>query len=82
MRDRWALFAVILGSTDVFLDTSVVNVALESIGADLPSVYLGVLEGQAYVTSAYLLALAAAGLCLAGGAVNAAGIRNTPPPPE
>jgi EmrB/QacA subfamily drug resistance transporter len=50
----------------VFLDATVVNVALPAIGRDLRSPAIGVLEGQAYVYSAYLLTLSAL-LILAGG---------------
>lgn len=74
IRPGFAMTAVILGSTVVFLDATVVNVALESMGADLPASFLGVLEGQAYVTSAYLLALAAL-LILAGALADRYGRR-------
>jgi len=49
--------AVVLGSASVFLDSTVVNVALPRIGRDLPTTYVGVLEGQSYVYNAYLLTL-------------------------
>ncbi len=61
----WVLLAVVLGSAVVFLDGTVVNVALETIGRDLPSLFLGRLEGLTYVTSGYLAVLAAL-LVLAG----------------
>lgn len=51
--------AVILGSSVVFLDASIVNVALEAIGRDLPASMLGRLEGLTYVTNGYLTVLAA-----------------------
>ena len=53
------LWAAILGSSIVFLDATVVNVALPRIGRDLPAHLVGVLEGQSYVYSAYLVAEAA-----------------------
>ncbi|HEX3428297.1 MAG TPA: MFS transporter [Candidatus Limnocylindrales bacterium] len=62
---RWTLVAAILGSGIVFLDGTVVNIALKRIGQDLPTSFLGVLEGQAYVVSGYLAVLAAL-LILAG----------------
>jgi len=62
---RWVLVAAILGSGIVFLDGTVVNVALPRIGRDLPSRFLGTLEGQTYVYSGYLLTLSAL-LVLAG----------------
>lgn len=64
-RGRWTLWAAILGSSIVFLDSTVVNVALPKIGRDLPSHLFGVLEGQSYVYSGYLLTLSAL-LILAG----------------
>ena len=62
---RWTLTAVVIGSGVVFLDGTVVNVALETIGRDLPATALGRLEGLTYVTSGYLTVLAAL-LVLAG----------------
>ena len=41
---RWILIAAVLGSGIVFLDSTVVNVALPRIGRDLPRLFLGVLE--------------------------------------
>jgi EmrB/QacA subfamily drug resistance transporter len=64
-RRRWILVAAVLGSGIVFLDSTVVNVALPRIGRDLPRLFLGVLEGQSYVYNAYLLTLSAL-LILAG----------------
>jgi EmrB/QacA subfamily drug resistance transporter len=65
---RWILTAAVLGSGIVFLDSTVVNVALPRIGRDLPRAFLGVLEGQSYVYNAYLLTLSA--LLILAGAVN------------
>lgn len=65
---RWIIIAAILGSGIVFLDSTVVNVALPRIGRDLPRLFLGVLEGQSYVYSAYLLTLSA--LLILAGALN------------
>jgi EmrB/QacA subfamily drug resistance transporter len=65
IRQRWTMVAAILGSGSVFLDGTVVNVALKKIGEDLPASIVGVLEGQTYVTSGYLATLAAL-LILAG----------------
>ena len=65
---RWILVAAVLGSGIVFLDSTVVNVALPRIGRDLPRSFLGVLEGQSYVYNAYLLTLSA--LLILAGAIN------------
>jgi EmrB/QacA subfamily drug resistance transporter len=65
---RWILAAAVLGSGIVFLDSTVVNVALPRIGRDLPRSFLGVLEGQSYVYNAYLLTLSA--LLILAGALN------------
>src|SRR6266852_4198698 len=64
-QKRWILTAAVLASGIVFLDSTVVNVALPRIGRDLPRTFLGVLEGQSYVYNAYLLTLSAL-LILAG----------------
>jgi EmrB/QacA subfamily drug resistance transporter len=64
-KQRWILAAAVLGTGIVFLDGTVVNVALPRIGRDLPRLFLGVLEGQSYVYNAYLLTLGAL-LILAG----------------
>ncbi|MDQ3618683.1 MAG: MFS transporter, partial [Actinomycetota bacterium] len=64
-RQTWILTAAVVGSGIVFLDSTVVNVALPQIGRDLPSTSLGVLEGQSYVYYGYLLSLSAL-LILAG----------------
>jgi EmrB/QacA subfamily drug resistance transporter len=62
------LLAVILGSGIVFLDGTVVNVALETIGEELPATMVGRLEGLTYVTSGYLAVLAA--LLIPAGAIS------------
>ena len=67
-RERWTLAAAVLGSSIVFVDSTVVNVALPRIGRDLPTRLFGVLEGQSYVYNAYLLTLSA--LLILAGAVN------------
>jgi EmrB/QacA subfamily drug resistance transporter len=64
-QKRWTLVAVVLGSSVVFLDTSVVNLALPRIGQDMPSSNLGTLEAQSYVANAYFVTLSAL-LILAG----------------
>jgi hypothetical protein len=45
-QKRWTMVAVVLGSGIVFLDTSVVNLALPRIGRDLSSSLFGTLEAQ------------------------------------
>jgi EmrB/QacA subfamily drug resistance transporter len=62
---NWTLFAVILASGIVFLDSSIVPVALPQIGRELPATVIGTLEGQSYVYYGYLLSLSAL-LILAG----------------
>jgi EmrB/QacA subfamily drug resistance transporter len=62
------LVATILGSAVVFLDGTIVNVALDPIGRDLPSTFVGRLEGLTYVTSAYFTVLSA--LLVLAGALN------------
>ena len=64
-RQRWTLIAAILASGIVFLDSTVVTVALPQIGEDLTTARFGILEAQSYVYSGYLLALASL-LVLAG----------------
>ncbi|HET6319921.1 MAG TPA: MFS transporter, partial [Chloroflexota bacterium] len=64
---RWTLLAAVLGSTIVGLDSTIVGVALPRIGQELPTARLGVLEAQAYVYNAYLLAMNA--LLILGGAL-------------
>jgi hypothetical protein len=58
----WVLVATILGSSLVFIDGSVVNVALPAIQADLGMA----VEGAQWVVTSYLLMLGA--LLLVGGA--------------
>ncbi len=62
------LVATILGSSIVFLDATIVNVALKAIGDTLPATWVGQLEGQTYVASAYFTVLAA--LLVLAGALN------------
>ena len=64
----WVLVAAVLGSSIVFLDGTVVNVALPRIGRDLPRAFVGVLEGQSYIYNGYLLSLSA--LLILAGALN------------
>jgi EmrB/QacA subfamily drug resistance transporter len=71
---RWTLIAAILGSGIVFLDSTVVNLALKRIGEELPATAIGVLEGQAYINSGYLAVLAAL-LIIAGALADAYGRR-------
>src|SRR6185436_18463775 len=73
---RGTLAAAILGSAIVFLDGTLVNIALPRIGEQLPSTILGRLEGQTYVTSGYLATLAAF-LVLAGALGDYYGRRRT-----
>ena len=65
---RWTLAAAVLGSGIVFLDSTVVNVALPAIGHELPRLFVGQLEGQSYVYNGYLLSLSA--LLILAGALN------------
>ncbi|MFN2489640.1 MAG: MFS transporter [Actinomycetota bacterium] len=65
---RWTLFAVVLGSSTVFLESSIVAAALPKIGEALSSTFLGTLEAQSYVYYGYLLALSA--LLILAGALN------------
>ncbi len=65
VRKRWTLIAVVLGSGIVFLDTSVVNLALPRIGQELHSDFFGTLEAQSYISNGYFLTLSAL-LILAG----------------
>ena len=62
---RWTLVAVVLGSGIVFLDSTIVPVALPRIGEELSSTFLRTLEAQSYVYYGYLLSLSAL-LILAG----------------
>src|SRR5229473_1231554 len=67
-KKRWILVAAVLGSGIVFLDSTVVNVALPRMGRDLSRSFLGVLEGQSYVYNAYLLTLSS--LIILAGALS------------
>jgi EmrB/QacA subfamily drug resistance transporter len=67
-QKRWTLVAVILGSGIVFLDTSVVNLALPRIGEELSSGLFGTLEAQSYVANGYFVTLSA--LLILGGALS------------
>ncbi|MEX2458382.1 MAG: MFS transporter [Actinomycetota bacterium] len=67
-QKRWTLVAVILGSGIVFLDTSVVNLALKAIGEELPRSFVTKFEGQSYVAAGYFVTLSA--LLILAGAVN------------
>ena len=62
-RELLTLVATILGSTIVFLDSTVVNVALPAIQSDLDTG----LAGQQWIVEAYLLTLVA--LMLVGGSL-------------
>jgi EmrB/QacA subfamily drug resistance transporter len=67
-QKRWTMVAVVLGSGIVFLDTSVVNLALPRIGEDLHSSFFGTLEAQSYVANGYFVTLSA--LLILAGALN------------
>ena len=71
---RWTLVATVLASATVFLDSTIVNVALPRIGRDLSHSLVGVLEGQTYVYTGYLLSLSTL-LILAGALTDAYGRR-------
>lgn len=71
---RWTLIAAILGSGIVFLDGTVVALALKQIGEELPATFLGRFEGQAYIQSGYFAVLAAL-LIIAGALSDAFGRR-------
>ncbi len=73
-RRGWTLVAVVLGSGIVFLDSTVVNVALKAMGEDLPASLVGVLEGESYVVNGYLLTVSAL-LILSGALADAYGRR-------
>lgn len=60
------LVAAVLGSGMVFLDGTIVNVALPRIGEELHSSLFGTLEAQSYIYNLYLLTLSA--LMIVGGA--------------
>ena len=67
-RRTATLVATILGSAIVFLDGTIVNVALDPIGDELPATFVGRLEGLTYVNSAYFAVLSA--LLILAGALN------------
>lgn len=69
---RWTLTATVLSSAVVFLDSTVVNVALPRISRELPTALFGRLEAQSYVYNGYLLTLSAL-LILAGALSDAYG---------
>ena len=71
---RWTLAAAVLGSGIVFLDSTVVNVALPTMGRELESSFFGILEGQSYIYYGYLLTLSAL-LILAGALADRFGRR-------
>jgi MFS family permease len=72
---RWTLLAAIVASGIVFLDSTVVNLALKRIGEELPRITsIGVLEGEAYIGSGYLAVLAAL-LIIAGALADRYGRR-------
>ncbi|MEA2641893.1 MAG: hypothetical protein QOF51_3287 [Chloroflexota bacterium] len=73
---NWTLVAAGIGSGVVFLDSSIVTVALPKIGQELPAAPLGVLEAQSYVFNSYLLTLSAL-LILAGALCDYYGRRRT-----
>ena len=60
---RWVIAAMVLGSGIVFLDGTVVNVALPAIGSDLDTS----LGGMQWTVNAYLITLSA--LLLLGGSL-------------
>jgi EmrB/QacA subfamily drug resistance transporter len=72
---RWTLLAAIVASGIVFLDSTVVNLALKRMGEELPRITsIGVLEAEAYIGSGYLAVLAAL-LIIAGAAADRYGRR-------
>jgi EmrB/QacA subfamily drug resistance transporter len=72
---RWTLLAAVLASGIVFLDSTIVNLALKRIGEEVPSTTsLGILEAQAYIGSGYLAVLAAL-LIIAGALADRYGRR-------
>ncbi|CAN5803351.1 MFS transporter [soil metagenome] len=74
LSTNWILFSTIVASGMVFLDGTVVNVAIARIARELPTTLLGTLEGQAYITSGYLAVLSAF-LVLAGAMADRYGRR-------
>jgi EmrB/QacA subfamily drug resistance transporter len=67
-QKRWTLIAAVLGSGIVFLDSTVVNVALPKIGEELQSGLLGKFAAENFVYYGYLLSLSA--LLILAGALN------------
>jgi EmrB/QacA subfamily drug resistance transporter len=67
-QKRWTMVAVVLGSGIVFLDSTVVNVALPKIGEELQSSLLGKFAAENFVYYGYLLSLSA--LLILAGALN------------
>ena len=67
-QKRWTLVAAVLGSGIVFLDSTVVNVALPKIGQSLHSSFLGAFAAENFVYYGYLLSLSA--LLILAGALN------------
>lgn len=67
-QKRWTLIAAILGSGIVFLDSTVVNVALPKIGQEMKSSLLGTFAAQNFIYYGYLLSLSA--LLILAGALN------------
>jgi EmrB/QacA subfamily drug resistance transporter len=67
-QKRWTLVAAVLGSGIVFLDSTVVNVALPKIGESLQSGLLGKFAAENFVYYGYLLSLSA--LLILAGALN------------
>ena len=63
----WTMVAVVLGSGIVFLDTSVVNLALPRIAQELSRSHFGDLEVQGYIQNGYFVTLSA--LLILGGAL-------------
>ena len=67
-QQRGTLVAVVLGSGIVFLDSTVVNVALPKIGLEMRSGLLGAFAAENFVYYSYLLSLSA--LLILAGALN------------
>jgi EmrB/QacA subfamily drug resistance transporter len=72
----WTMVAVVLGSGIVFLDSTVVTVALPKIAQDLPSHLFAITDAQLYVYTFYLLSLSSL-LILAGALSDYYGRRRT-----
>src|SRR4249920_719863 len=68
-KGRWVLLATVLGTGIAFLDSTVVNVALPAIGADLGTGIVGL----QWIVNAYTLTLS--GLLLLGGSLGDRGGR-------